>query len=75
MPLDCLELSKLRRAWLSLEGDDAVEIHGWLVGVGCALERGNGCPPEMVDRLVQELRQSTSPLDASANPHTRKGTT
>ena len=54
-------LSVLRSAFLKLAGDDAVQIHGWLLGVACAVERKNGHDPAMSDRLIAELRASTGP--------------
>lgn len=52
-------LELLRSQWLAFEGDDLVEIHGWLIGVACAIERKSGRDPQMMDRLIAELRQSS----------------
>jgi hypothetical protein len=51
-------LSRLRAEWLALEGADSVEIHGWLIGVACAIERQRGSDPREMDGLIAELRQS-----------------
>jgi hypothetical protein len=50
--------AELRAEWLALEGADLVEIHGWLVGVVCAIERKRGSDPREMDDLIAELRQS-----------------
>ncbi|HZP02628.1 MAG TPA: hypothetical protein VFD30_20425, partial [Terriglobia bacterium] len=54
-------LSILRTEFLSLSGLDAVEIHGWLLGVAVAVERKNRHDPAMADRLIAELRESRGP--------------
>jgi hypothetical protein len=56
-------LSQLRAQWLTLEGDDLEDIHGWLVGVACAIERKRGSDPGEMDKLIAELRQSRGPED------------
>ncbi len=55
------ELSALRARLLALTGDDLVEIHGWLLGVACAVERQRGADPREADRLIAELRASEGP--------------
>lgn len=52
------ELQRLRAEWLALEGADLIEIHGYLVGVACALERRRGSDPREMDALIAELRAS-----------------
>jgi hypothetical protein len=54
-------LSQLRASWLRLQGMDAIEIHGWLLGVACAVERKNGHDPKKSDALIAELRASKGP--------------
>ncbi len=54
-------LSELRAKFLALEGDALVGIHGWLLGVACAVERQRGADPRDADRLIAELRASTGP--------------
>jgi hypothetical protein len=58
------KLSELRRKWLALEGDDAVEIHGWLIGVAVAIERKRNANPAEADSLIAELRASAPPAAA-----------
>ncbi len=53
------ELSELRAKFLALEGLDLIGIHGWLLGVACAVERKRGEGPTDADRLIAELRAST----------------
>lgn len=55
------ELSVLRHKWMALEGTDAVEIHGWLLGVAVAIERQHSVNPATVDALIAELRASEPP--------------
>lgn len=50
--------SDLRSSWLSLDGKDAAEVHGWLIGVACAMERQRGSDPREMDGLIAELRAS-----------------
>jgi hypothetical protein len=58
------ELAELRRKWLELEGDAAVEIHGWLIGVSVAIERKRNADPAASDALIAELRASKPPVSA-----------
>jgi hypothetical protein len=60
-----LELSKLRARFLALEGDELIDIHGWLLGVACAVERQRGADPRDSDALIAELRASKGPPDYS----------
>ncbi len=55
------ELSDLRARFLALEGNLLIEIHGWLIGVACAVERQRGADPRDADRLMAELRASKGP--------------
>ena len=57
---DWNDLAALRGEWLALEGKDAVEIHGWLIGVAVAIERRRGANPADTDSLIAELRASSS---------------
>ena len=66
MTIHQAQLSELRARFLSLQGDAAIEIHGWLLGVACAVERQRGVDPADADRLIAELRASKGPPDFPA---------
>lgn len=53
--------SSLRASWLSLEGPAIEEVHGWLIGVMCAVERKRGRNYRETDTLIAELRESVGP--------------
>ena len=55
------ELSALRAKWLGFEGADLAEIHGWLIGAACAIERKRRVPYSQADALIAELRASKEP--------------
>ena len=54
---------RLRAEWLALDGMELLFIHGWLLGVACAIERMTGADPDDVDRLLAELRENQGPDD------------
>lgn len=58
-------MADFREFCLSLRGNEAVEMQGWLIGVMVRLERHNEMPPKATDDLLAELRASTGPPDAA----------
>lgn len=54
-------LSKLRAEWLQLPRERIPFIHGWLLGVACAIERKHRIPFKLADNLIDELRNSSGP--------------
>ena len=45
-------------------------LHGWLIGLTCAIERKRGSPFESQDALIAELRKSGPPLhEFQSNPY------
>lgn len=67
------ELSALRAKFLALEGVALIEIHGWLLGVACAVERQRGADPRDSDRLIAELRASKGPPTYGKPPGNKGG--